>query len=425
MRHLCTALFLLLIGCNAGPADPRSVLEAWAHAGQEGERRVLTDQVRRFNAGQRDFRVALNFIPERSYNAQVQAAAVAGDLPDLLELDGPYLAGYVWQGHLLALEPHLPADLIEDLLPSIRVQGQSGGHLYGVGVFDSALGLYARRSRLQAAGARIPTEPAEAWSAAEFEALLSRLAGSDPDGAVLDLKLNYTPEWYTYAFSPLLYSAGAALIELGARPHAAGVIDSPHAAAAMGRVQHWIRGGRVDPNLDDAAFTGDRVALSWAGHWEYRRYREAAGDDLIVLPLPDFGNGSRSGQGSWLWAITRRARQPQRAAAFIRFLLRPEEILQMTAANQAVPATHSALARSPLYGPGAPLHLFARQLVEGYTVPRPPTPAYPVISSAFQQAFYAIWDGATPAQALGEAAALIDRDLADNRGYPMVRRDRP
>ena len=76
---------------------------------------------------------------------------------------------------------------------------------------------------------------------------------------------------------------------------------------ALETLQAWIVDGYVDPNVDDTAFTSRRVALSWSGHWDYRRYRDTLGDDLVVLPLPDFGRGSRSGQGSWVWAITSRS----------------------------------------------------------------------------------------------------------------------
>ena len=195
------------------------------------------------------------------------------------------------------------------------------------------------------------------------------------------------------------------------------MLDGPEAVAALEQVQGWITRGRVDPNLDDAAFTEGRVALSWVGHWEYPRYRKAAGEDLLLLPLPDFGHGSRTGQGSWNWAITAGCKRPQAAAAFLRFLLRPEEVLKMTAANGAVPGTRSAVARSPDYRPGGPLHLFVAQL-ETCAVPRPRTPAYPVITSAFQQAFQDLRNGLPVQPALARAAKVIDQDIADNHGYP-------
>jgi multiple sugar transport system substrate-binding protein len=290
--------------------------------------------------------------------------------------------------------------------------------LYAAGTFDSGLGLYASRDKLEAAGARIPSGPQEAWTADEFAELLAALASRDSDGRVMDLKLNYSGEWFTYAFSPLLQSAGGDLVERGANSSAGGVLNGPQSVSAMRTLQRWLAGGYVDRNIDDNAFVGGRVALSWAGHWEYPRYDEALGEDLVLLPLPDLGRGSRTGQGSWVWGITTRCPDPRAATRFLEFLLRPGEVLAMAASNGAVPATRTAIERSPLYGPAGPLNLFARQLLGGYSVPRPRTPAYPVITSAFQQAFDDIRDGGDAQAALDRAAAIIDEDIRDNKGYP-------
>jgi len=392
----------------------------WAHAGQAAERVTLQQQAERFQRQRPDIRVELTFIPERAYNPQVQAAALAGDLPDVLELDGPYLYNYVWQGQLQPLEALLPADLQNGLLPSVRAQGSYRGHLYAVASFDSGLGLYGRRSLLRQAGLDQPPEhPRAALGVARFEQLLQALAMHDADGAVLDLKLNYPDEWFSYAFSPWLQSAGGDLIEREHYRSAQGVLNGAAAVAVMQRLQHWLQSGRVDPNIDDAAFTGGRVALSLAGHWEYRRYAAAWGDDLVLMPLPDFGQGARTGQGSWVWSITAESRRPRAAADFLAFLLQSDEVLAMTEANAAVPATLSAIGRSPLYRPGAALHLFALQLGEGHALPRPQTPAYPVISSAFRRAFADIRHGADVQAALDHAVRLIERDIRDNRGYPF------
>ena len=418
-RLIALLLSLALVGCGEEPPPVAGPLElsVWFHTGQPGERRVIEEQVTRFNASQDEIAVALTLLPEGSYNAQVQAAALADALPDLLEFDGPFLYNYVWQGRLRPLDDLLPASLRDDLLPSIVAQGRYRDALYAVGSFDSGLGLWADRKALEAVGARIPSGVDDAWSVDEFEALLAELAKRDEDGAVLDLKLNYRGEWTTYAFSPLLVSAGADLVMREGVPRAAGVLDGKEAVAAMQRLQRWIGDGRVDPNLDDDAFTARRVALSWVGHWEYNRYREVLGDDLLLLPLPDFGHGARTGQGSWAWGVTRRCEHPEVAAAFLAFLLRPGEVLAMSEANGAVPATREAVARSPLYGEGGALRLFVEQLERG-AVPRPRTPAYPAITNAFQQAFDDIRNGGDVQQALSRAAAVIDRDIADNRGYP-------
>lgn len=423
MRSVAAALAILALACcdTGTEADGVATLDVWFHSGQPGERETIEAQVRRFNASQANVQVRLTMLPERSYNAQVQSAAAAGELPDLLEFDGPYLYNYVWQGKLVPLDDLLDRETRADLLPTIVAQGTFGGRLYSVGTFDSGLALYARRSKLEEAGVRIPAAPDAAWSADEFEAALAALAARDEDGAVLDLKLNYPGEWLTYAFSPVIQSAGGDLIERERHRTATGVLDGPASRKAMGRVQAWFERGYVDPNVDDAAFLQGRVPLSWVGHWEYPRYAGRFGDDLVLVPLPDFGTGTRTGQGSWSWGVTTSCRHPDRAVRFLEFLLRPEEVLAMAKSNGAVPATRTAIARSPLYQRGGPLRLFVDQLEGGFAVPRPRTPAYPVITSAFQRAFLDIRHGADVGQSLAKAAAVIDQDIEDNRGYPFGR----
>lgn len=427
IHSLLVVFSMLLVACDQGRTEKSqsadravTTLHVWAHAGQASEREVLQTQVQQFNKKNPSLVIQLTFIPERDYNAQVQAAAVAGDLPDVLELDGPYLYNYIWQQHLLALDDRLPKELVDDLLPSIIDQGTYHQQLYAIAAFDSGLGIYARKSALERMGVRIPDKANKAWQLDEFNQLLAKLAAEDEDGAVLDLKLNYRGEWLTYGFSPVLQSAGADLIDRRDYQRSNGVINSAAAISAMQQLQGWIQQGWVDPNLDDAAFINGRVALSWVGHWEYTRYKAQWKDDLVILPLPDFASGSKTGQGSWSWAVSRQSTQADAAVRFMQFMLQTEQVLAMCQANGAVPGTRSAVQQSALYREGGDLHLFAEQLMQGVSVPRPKTPAYPVITHAFQQAFMQIRNGTDPGQALNAAAARIDQDIRDNKGYRLV-----
>jgi multiple sugar transport system substrate-binding protein len=415
---------VLLSGCGrrdtAGPrADGRTEITVWAHHGKPEEWKTIQTQVERFNTSQTEIFARLIEIAEAGYDTQVQSAAASSRLPDVLEFDGPMLANYAWKGYLQPL-PSLGDELRADLLPSLIQQGTYAGKLYAVGTFDSGLGLFAHRRLLEEAGVRVPSGVADAWTIDEFDDLLARLAAREKaaggDGQVLDLKRDYRGEWWTYGFYASLVSAGADLIDRSAYRSATGTLNSPAAAAMLGRLQRWFRSGYVDPNTDDRSFTDGRVALSWAGHWEYPRYHEALGDQLVLLPLPDFGRGSRTGQGSWAWGVTRASPQPAAAARFIEFLLQPAEIEAIVAANGAVPARRSVIARSALYRSGAPLGLFADQLGRS-AVPRPVTPAYPVITSAFQEVMAKVIEGGEVQPALDAATKTIDQDIRDNEGY--------
>jgi multiple sugar transport system substrate-binding protein len=426
LLSICLLLITQPVGCGNGrdATVDSTLLRVWAHAGQESERTVLQQQVERYNKSQADTKVVLTLIPEGSYNAQIQAAAIAGELPDLIELDGPFLSAYAWQGHLRPLDDLLETQLVADLLPSIIAQGRYANRLWAVGIYDSGLGLYADRSKLKQVKLRIPSLQ-QPWSLEEFETALQQLAKADPDGQVLDLKLNYAGEWFTYGLSPLLQSAGGDLIERNQLLSANGILNGQQSSAMLSIMQKWIVDNKVDPNIDDAAFTSRRVPLALGGHWNYQQYRSSLGDDLLLLPLPDFGSGSKTGMGSWCWSITANSQSPKAAADFLGFLLSTEEVLSMVNANSAVPATHSAIAASPLYQQDGPLHLFVEQLNNGHGVPRPRTPAYPIITAEFQKIIDRIRSGSDVQSVLDSAVEAIDREIRDNQDYPWQGERKP
>ena len=185
-RHGIFGAMLLMAACSpvGDAAGGKTVVSVWAHSGQAAERRVLQAQIARFNRQQPTLQARLTLLPEGSYNGQVQASALADDLPCLLEFDGPYVYNYVWQGKLIPLDEFIPPALRRELLPSILAQGSYRNKLYTVATYDSGLGLYARKSLLAKIGARIPQGPDSAWSIAEFDSVLKRLRKFDTDGQV-------------------------------------------------------------------------------------------------------------------------------------------------------------------------------------------------------------------------------------------------
>lgn len=417
MRGVILALVILLggLGLAQTPAD----VTVWFHSGKGPERDTLNAQVRDFNAAQSRYRVLAEQLPEGTYNDQVQAAALAGGLPCLLDFDGPYIYNYVWSGFLRPLDEFVTAGLRADFLPSIIAQGTYAGRLYSLGTFDSGLAIYGNRQYLRQAGVRIPRSIGDAWSLAEFEEALARLTALPQVEYALDLKFNYGEgEWFTYGFSPILQSFGGDLIDRtdyqSARP-----LLNPASIEAMTRFQSWFENGwSTTSPPGDGDFAERRVAaLSWVGHWVYNDYAEALGDDLVLIPMPDFGRGPKTGMGSWNWGITTSCGNPEGAWAFLSYLIEPDQILRMTDANGAVPARLSAIERSRLYGSDGPLNLFVEQLRE-IAVPRPQTPAYPVITQVFAKAVADIANGADVGRSLEQAARAIDRDIEDNRGYP-------
>jgi multiple sugar transport system substrate-binding protein len=411
---------LLLCAVQGGAAPARPILvTAWTHSEPESPEYVVVKAAAdAFNRRQHTYRV--EFLPSmrRDFADWVHHQAANGTLPCLFDIDGPYLAEYAWPQYLQPIDRFVPREMLDDFLPSVVEQGRYQGRLYSLGQFESGLVLWGNLRYLRAVGARIPTLKAP-WRLDEFEQVLARLAASGKVAYPLTMAFynGRGDEFITYAYAPILQGFGDDLIDRGPHGTARGVLDGPRSLAAVRHLRHWFDAGWASVRDSPDDLEKGRVALAWNGHWHYPSARKALGRDLVVLPLPDFGQGVKTGMGSWAWAISSTCPAPEGAWAFMADLLSTEGILRMTNLNGAIPARRSALRRSPLYGAGGPLSLAVRQLALG-GVPRPVTPAYGTISQAFRNAIVNIMTGADTETELRNAADRIDRETAAHGGYP-------
>ena len=412
-------VFLFLLSVTSFSFAKPIEVKMWFHSGRGEERAVINDQVKRFNSMQNEVKVIAVQLPEGSYAEQVNAAALAGDLPDILDLDGPYVSNYAWAKYIRPLDEFISPELRKDFLPSIISQGLYNGKIYALGTFDSGLAMWGNKKYLEKIGARIPKHVDEAWTFTEFMSILKKLKALKEVKYPIDFKINYgVGEWYTYGFSPIFQAFGADLIDRKTYKSADGILNGPEALAAAAWFQALFAQKFADSNPPgDAEFINGEAAISWVGHWVWQPYHKALGNDLVLLPMPKFFKQA-TGMGSWAWSITTKSKHPEAAWKFLAFLLRPEEILKMTNANGAVPSRFSAISKSELYKKDGPLAIFVEQL-KTIAVPRPVTPAYPAITSSFAKAIDNIIKGADIRKELDNAVKEIDQDIEYNAGYPM------
>jgi len=410
---LCSGL---LAACHAAfvPND-RADLILWKNQAGLDEEAETTSLINRFNASQAKWRVVAQSLPQGGYDQSVVAASLAGRMPCVLAVDSPMVASYAWAGHLRPLDGYVPARTLARVSPATI--GAFAGKVYAVGQFDAALALYARRSVLARMHARIPTLD-RPWTQAEFQALLERLKASGGYRYPLDLETrDDKASWWTYAFSPMLESFGGDVIDRRTMTSAEGALNG----AAAQRFGAWFQGlfakglaDRQEP--DDNAFVDGRAAIVYTGDWWADAYRTSAGNDLLILPPPDFGTGVVIGGGSWQWAISTSCAHPDGAGAFITFMLQDRQIADMSDATGDVPVTEGAAAASRDFGPHGKSRIFY-DLMRRFARPRPATPAFPAIATAFTTAMRDIMDGKDVHDALDDATDDIDGTIADHHGY--------
>jgi multiple sugar transport system substrate-binding protein len=347
----------------------------------------------------------------------------ADKLPDVLEMDGPTMASYVYNGKLSPLTGLVAQATIDNATPGSIAEGTSADKLYGLAMYDSAMGLWGNKKMLDDAGVKYPTSFDTAWTADEFAAALKKLAAKSSSGKALDISEgSLSGEWGTYAFAPLVWSGGGNLLKDN---KATGVLDSDASVKAVSDVASWKP--YVDPNADGNAVSKGRVALGFGGHWQYPTYSKALGKDLLDLPLPNFGQGAKAGAGSWTWGIGSGTKNGKAAGLFMDYLLNDKNIQAMTTANGAPPATKSAFAADKLYQSGGGLALWGEQLSKAcpaaaitpdcIAVYRPVTAGYPTITSKFGAALAAVYGGADAKETLTTAAQSIDQTYGDNDNY--------
>ncbi len=405
---LLIASALALAGCSGSRNENVDTIRVWAHQGQEAENLAMRAIAEAFNRAHADRgpRVEITFFPDFQYTEKLAIAAAARDLPDAFDLDGPLVARLVEAGLLAPLEGSFSENELADFLPTILEQGTIDGQLYALGAFDSAVVLYYDREMLGRAGVGPPPD-GQSWTWEQFLAACEQLKTAGIEAVSLHMDDN-SDEWYTYAFSPVIWSGGGALVSVDGTT-VRGVLASDANTRALEAWQRVFTSGyaATDP-VDPDPFGNGAVAMDWTGHWMARSHLEKKGDKLGAMPLPRMGEESAAPCGSWCWGISAASPNKDAATEWLRWVTDAKRGIEPIArANGAVPARRSAFAAFPEYQE-PPYSLFRKQLEENARA-RPRTPFYSTLTQRFAAALRDIARGADVRSRLESAEDEIQR----------------
>ncbi|WP_022951726.1 sugar ABC transporter substrate-binding protein [Leucothrix mucor] len=416
MKHTMNLMAAAVLMASSGMAFSQTDLSLWYHgAGNDKEKAVLTGIISDFNGSQSDWKINLAEFPQESYNESVVAAALSGKLPDILDVDGPLMPNWAWSKYLAPLD--ITDEEVKDFLPGTI--GRYDGKIYSVGLWDAAVALFARKSILEKHELRIPTLE-KPWTLAEFNTAINALKTDKDFQYPLDLGLAWKGEWYSYAFGPFLQSWGGDLMD-AEKPSAEGVLNSDEAIAFGEWWQNLFNKKLVPGTSQDGAdretgFLDGKYAMQWNGNWAALPALEKYGEDLLFLPAPDMGNGSKIGAASWQFGVSGSSENQKGANDFIRFAMQDKYLANFSNATGLIPATASAAKLTENYKEGGKLSVFYT-LTDKQATKRTITPAYNVATLEFEKALSDIANGADVADTLDAATDSINKDLEKNNNY--------
>lgn len=405
-----------LSSCSShADGDSSKGITLWTHnGGNKEELAVVQSAVNAFNQENPDSAVRIEAFPQAAYNDAIAAAAVSGDLPDILDLDGPVMPNWAWAGYLAPLQ--LSSQLESSIIASAK--GYWNDKLYSVGPYDTSLCFLGRRSALEEIGARIPSV-AQPWTKEEFNEVLKGLGTLKQYKYAIDMSVADGAEWWPYAYAPMLQSFGGDLIDRRDFSTAKGFLNSPE-AVAWGTWFHSLFADGLSsqtPATDGQDFLQGKVPMYYAGGWKVLQSQETFGtDEVLILPPVDFGKGAHVGGGSWQWGVSATSKKPEAANKFIEFLMQDRYLVEYSNAIGNFPSVESATPLTKNYRDGGPLSP-VREIGESFALLRPATPGYKVISSIFDKAARDIVSGAGVKSTLDQAADDIDFDIKSNDGY--------
>ncbi|MBE0582074.1 extracellular solute-binding protein [Devosia sp.] len=396
-------------------AMAQTELSLWYHgAGNEVEAKIINQIVSDFNGSQADWTVKLESFPQAAYNDSVVAGALAGNLPDILDVDGPVMPNWAWSGYMQPLT--IDETKIAEFLPGTK--GMWDGKLYSIGLWDAAVALVTRKSILEELGLRTPTVD-EPWTKDEFMAALDAAKASGKYEFAFDPGMAWTGEWYPYAFSPFLQSFGGDIIDRTSYTTAEGVLNGEAAIEFGNWWQSLFTEGYAplaqDPADRDSGFANGKYAFSWNGNWAALGTLSAF-EDAIFLPAPDFGNGPKIGAASWQFGVSAKSEHPEGASAFIEFALQDKYLTAFSDGIGLIPPTPASAAASINYTADGPMEVFY-ELSAKQALVRPVTPGYVVAAKVFEKAIADIANGADVGETLDAAVDEIDADIEKNGNY--------
>lgn len=322
-----------------GPARAETALTMWWWGDQElpGLKNFVDDSVKNYTAAKVDTMLQDTNV----VISQFQTAAAAGKAPDIQYLwNGIYHMESVWLGYLQPLDGLVKDEVIKDSNPTLL--SHYNGHIYRVGWYPQPMTWSYNKDLFEKAGLD-PENPPKTWD--EFLAACDKLKskGIDPVGG--GIQDGYWGEWYFgHGLSQNIDSTGEAIdLFTGARD-----FSDPKYHEHWVRLEELKKKGFLNPDISSLELypgidliVGGKLAMGVSVGARLADDSKKTNGRIGTMVMPVYGKGKMAGKpilDAQGLGISKDAKDPKAAAAFLEYLNTPERLKTMFEMTGWVPA---------------------------------------------------------------------------------------
>lgn len=323
------------------PEGPVKIVFWRSLTGVAGE--AQEELVARFNASQDDVIVEAQF--QGAYAELLQkllAALAAGELPDLVLLDSPFVALFAKDGALVNLDQFVKNDTssfdIKDFIPGLIQDGYYDGSLYALPVLRSTPLLYVNGDMLAEAG--LPRRAPKTWD--EFREFSKKVTKFDASGQPIQQGAGFTmgqtsAHWY---FQGAVYAYGGLVSDEKFNIH---LTEEPVIKLATLWQDMVFKDKSAIPSNSHDDFLNKKVAMVFGSTGSMGNLLARADFDVIPAFMPGQVKNLVPVGGSVLAMTSNNKRRQEAAWEFIKFMTSPASNSHIVIKTGYMPISKSSM----------------------------------------------------------------------------------
>ncbi len=363
----------------------------------------MTQFLSGFHKANPGYTVSRDVVPNGSLLSKELTEASAGQMPDLMMMDNPWVPSLASAGELMPLSKF--GFTSNGLTEGAVAAGTYRGKLYGIGFGNNTIGLFYNKKLLSAAH----VTPPRTWAQLAVDA--KKLTKNGVYGYGFAAGTNNNAAWQ---FEPYFWTAGGNLTQVNdaggvkALSFVASLVKDGSAPSA---VVNWGQNNVAQEFMDG------KLAMIVMGPWEFPDFSAVKGLSYGIVPIP---TPSASGHanvplGGEVFTIPKTTPANEALAAkVLRYLISPQNTL-LWAKNNGEVASQRSVANQLIAA--VPLdRVFADEIQHAESRVGVVGSAYPAISSALTTAIQeAVLGKVTPSAALTTAETAVKAALAQSK----------